>query len=106
MLPDAEKVERCLNYLAKTDTEIAGLKAAMKAEEHMQKHYRSMAMASSSAKSVAAKEVEYYASTAYRDSIERYQNIVADYETLHARRATAMLTIDVWRTAEASRRNA
>lgn len=47
---------------------------------------------------VGEREAAAYASTAYGAALEEYQNAVADYETLRAKREAAQMTIEVWRS--------
>lgn len=103
-LPNEERVSGALQYLASTDEECAGLKAAVKAEEYMLKHFKAKAMAASASKSIAAKETDALASEAYANAVEQYRDTIAEYETVAARRQRAILTIEVWRSLNANRR--
>ena len=103
-LPDEERVANALHYLSMTDEECAGLKAAVRAGEYLLKHYRAKAMAASDEKSIAAKETDALASEAYANAVSDYQETIAEYETVAAKRQRAILTIDVWRSLNANRR--
>ena len=103
-MPDESKVASALNFLALTDEEHAGLKAAKTASEYMLKHHKAQAMLSSDEKSMAGKEAQAYASQAYANAVEDLRETIVELETVAAKRKRAELTIDVWRSLNANRR--
>jgi len=50
------------------------------------------------------REAEALGSDAYLAALEDEQNAVAEYETLRAKREAAVLTIEVWRSQNSTRR--
>ena len=54
---------------------------------------------------LAAQEREAHASKAYRNAVANYAKAMADLEDIKAARAHARLTIDIWKTLEASHRS-
>lgn len=103
-LPSELDIERALNYLSQTDGEYGVLKGAARAAEYKLRHARAVFMLDSEEKSIAGKEMAALASSQYAQAIEEYQNAVAAYETVSAKRQRAVLTIEVWRSLNANRR--
>jgi hypothetical protein len=65
---------------------------------------KALAMKAASDLTVAAQEREAYASEAYAEAVAEEARAAAALEELKAARAHARLTIDIWRTLEASHR--
>jgi hypothetical protein len=97
------QVEKAMHYLAETDEPHAKAKALVKGLEQSLKTVKAIAYLGAEG-TVAERESQAYASMEYRAQTEAYQNAVGDYELLENKRTRAVLTIDVWRTMEASRR--
>lgn len=102
-LPSEEVVGGALEYLSSTDVQYGQLMGAVKASEHQGKVAKSVAFLSATG-TVAEKESKAYTSQEYMHWLESHQNIVADLEVIRAKRKRAELTIDVWRSLNASRR--
>lgn len=102
-LPTSNDVSRALKYLSETDERYGWLVAAVKASEHKGKTAKALAFLSSEG-TMAEKEAKSLASEDYKSWVEDYQNIVAECETIRARRKRAELVIEVWRSANSNRR--
>lgn len=107
MQDDKEKLIRvsdCLHYLAETDEAFGQLKGVMKALEYRLKVCKAQEFLKSQASAAGVKEQEAYASDAYQSLVKEYEEAVIDYETVAAKRETRALTIEVWRSQNANRR--
>lgn len=102
-LPTEDDVGRSLRYLAETDELFAKQTAHMKALEYQVKTIKALEYLDSEG-TIAEREAKSCSSAAYRAFIEDYENAVATRETTAAKRKRAELTIDVWRTCAANRR--
>ena len=102
-LPDANRVAKALNYLANTDEEYGRLCAAVSACEHKGKAVEAMEYLKYQGP-VKERESSVRAGPAYKEWYEELENLVADREIMRARRKTAELLIEVWRSVNASRR--
>jgi predicted transcriptional regulator len=102
-LPTENDVSRALAYLAQTDESYARLVARVKALEHQGKVTLAERFLGSTG-TVAEREAQSKASTAYKRFVEDYENAIADKEVEAAKRKRAELTIEVWRSTNANRR--
>lgn len=98
-----EQAAGALKYLAETDVPHARTKALAKALEHNLKVVRSIEFIQAEG-TVAEREAISYASKAYKDKVEEWQNAVADYEIMDNKRQRAILTIEMYRTVSANQR--
>ena len=101
---EEKQVEAALNYLSKTDEQSAAAKGRVKALEYRLKVEKAIQFLQASG-TVAEKEATSLASETYADMVNEYQEAVTEFETFAAKRERAVLTIDVWRTEAANRRN-
>lgn len=102
-LPDEARVDRAFNYLAESDEPWARACATLEAAEMAQKQEREIAFleaegtqAERAARANSAGRVKLAAKAVETATYEK--------ELLKARRATALVCIDIWRTLESSRR--
>ena len=102
-LPDQNAVEKALHYLAETDEKYGRLKARVKALEHEAKVIKGLTFLESTG-TVAEREALATSCQTYRAFVNDLENAVADMEIIRAKRKRAELTIDLFRTVEASRR--
>ena len=102
-LPGEQDISRALHYLAETDQNFARMTARVKALEYQVKTIKALEYLSATG-TVAEREATAESSKSYRAWIEDYENAVADRETMYAKRKRAELTIDVWRSLNANRR--
>ena len=98
-----EDVQAAFDYLRKTDDEAGELAGAVKGAEHRMKVERSIKFLEFEG-SIAARQAQAMASREYVNAVEDYANAVGDFEALRARRKRAELTIEVWRSVNANRR--
>jgi hypothetical protein len=97
-------VTESIQYLAETDDAFGQMKGRMKGLEYRLKVCKAQEFLKSSASSAGVKEQEAYASDAYQALVKEYEDAVIDYETVAARRETRVLTIEVWRSQNANKR--
>lgn len=102
-LPDAERVGKALNYLANTDEPYGRLCAAVSAIEHKGKAIKAVEYLKASGP-VAERNAVVECSQAFKGWMEELENATADREIMRARRKTAELLIEVWRSVNSSRR--
>ncbi len=95
---------KALMTLAKCGPEFAEAKAQRVALEEGLRTVKALQMTQSDAASVAAKEIEAYASQPYRDAVAGYAAAVEREETLRWRLVAAQAAIECWRSLEASNR--
>jgi len=97
-----EKVERALPFLRDTDEEHAKAKARVKGLERKEKTIKAVKFLDAHGSSVAEKEAVVHASNEYKQWTEDYENAVYDEQILANKRKRAELTIEVWRSVNAS----
>ena len=102
-LPDAERVGKAINYLADTDEKYGRLCAAVSAMEHRIKTLKAIEYLKTSG-TVGERQSIVDSSQPFKIWTEEMENITADREIMRARRKTAELLIDVWRSVNANRR--
>jgi hypothetical protein len=102
-LPTEDDISRALKYLAQTDEQYAKETARVKALEHEVKTIKALSFLDADG-TMAEKEAKSSSSESYRAWINTYENAVADRETTAAKRKRAELTIEVWRSLNANRR--
>jgi hypothetical protein len=92
-----------MHYLALTDAEVAKAKGEYKWEEYVVERTEAREFLTASG-SIDARKQTAKASKAVEDAQTRYTEALVKYEEYLAKRKRAELTVDVWRTQEASRR--
>jgi len=97
------RMEAALSYLAQTDSEIAEAKVTMLRSEYLAKlkeafNFKTADGSVEERKAIAKTDPEA------QEAWNKHYVAVADYEKLRAKRERAVLTIDLFRTLEASRR--
>jgi len=98
------RVEKAVEFLRDT-SEVYGRQRGFVAYcENNLRRVKSMQMLEHAGKSIGAQEAAAYASIEYHEALEALQNAVADCETTKAKREAAELTIEVWRSQNAARR--
>ena len=101
-LPDAERVGKAINFLANTDEDYGRLCAAVSAMEHRIKSLKASKYLETSG-TVGERQAIVDSSKAYRGWIEKMENVTADREIMRARRKTAELLIELWRSVNSAR---
>lgn len=97
-----ERLSQALRYLAETDEQHAKAKAHMKGMEQQLKTIRAICYLRATGTQGERAE-KAYSDQEYRDAVEQYENLVADYEILNNKRNTETLVIDVWRSLNSAR---
>lgn len=100
-----QEVDDALHVLIESTTALARARGRMVRADAMLKHTKAVATAMSGASSFAARENDALASKAYERAIDELAQATIEYEQLKAEREAAVMTIEVFRTIEASRRS-
>lgn len=100
---DLERVEKALNYLVNTDLNYAEAKTEVERSTYLAKHARALVHPMTEGTVDDRKSAVERATEVVKAEDRRIAAILA-CETLKARRETAALIVDTWRTVEASRR--
>ena len=95
---------RAVEYIMKHSAEFAKAKAERVYIENYLRSKKSLIMAKSSAKSVAAAEVDAYADPEYIGLLEGLKEAVEAEEKLKWMLTAAQAKVEVWRSLEASAR--
>lgn len=104
-----ELLERAMTFLAESDIECAELKANVARSEYLAKVGESLAYTLASARktlNVEGCKAEARTSQTVMDAWEKHFSAVKAYEVMRARRERAVLTVEVWRSQNANRRQA
>jgi hypothetical protein len=95
---------RAVEYIMKHSAEFAKAKAERVYIENYLRSKKSLIMAKSSAKSVAAAEVDAYADLEYIGLLEGLKEAVEAEEKLKWMLTAAQLKVEIWRSQEATNR--
>ena len=98
-----EDVEKALNYLGGSDENYAMAKARFIYEGQNIKTVRSLAFLEASTGTVADRTACSETSEAYRAALSSYRDSAYEYERLRAKRLTAELQIELWRSISSAR---
>lgn len=98
-----DKAEQALNYLAETDEKYAHAKTGVKSIEYRLKSQKAINYLECEG-TVAERESEAMAMKSYQDLLDDHESLMLELEIMSAKRERARLTIDLFRTLEASRR--
>ncbi len=95
---------RAVEYIMKHSAEFAKAKAERVYIENYLRSKKSILMSKSSAKSVAAAEVDAYADPEYINLLEGLKEAVETEEKLKWMLTSAQLKVEIWRSQEATNR--
>jgi hypothetical protein len=95
---------RAVEYIMKHSAEFAKAKAERVYIENYLRSKKSILMSKSSAKSVAAAEVDAYADPEYIGLLEGLKEAVETEEKLKWMLTSAQLKVEIWRSQEATNR--
>ena len=104
MIISDARLQKALTFLAETDEECGLRRGRMEGASLYLKTMKSAAMLDSKMKTQGDREADAYQNNDYLAAVERYQNAVADYESMRCKRATETLVVEVWRSQNANRR--
>lgn len=99
-----QRAGKALDFLLDTAEEIGQLKGDLERAEILRKRARKHVFLTCEASTVAQKDALAETSQNALEADEAYCSALIAYEKLKARREIEQITIDVWRTNEASRR--
>jgi len=102
-LPNEDDVGKALKYLAETDKEYALAITRVKAMEYKIKTIKAVAYLEAKGTGLDKKAISE-SSVEYIQFTKDYESTVYDKELVSARRKRAELTIEVWRSLNANRR--
>lgn len=102
---DARQIDphKYLTYLAETDAAFAQAKASVKASEHTLKVVKAKSFLSSEGPQ-GQREQQAYASEEYQSVLNDLKDVTLEAETMGAKRKTAELAIEVFRSLNANQR--
>lgn len=98
-----DTMEQALMYLARTDEDYARARAYRDGLEDQKKVILASVFMRANGNSAAANKEIAYNSMEYRQHLERWEQANLEYLTLQAKRQTAELQIDCWRSLNAAR---
>lgn len=99
-----DQAERALDYLATTDAEFAAMKTAYMRAEFLQETVEDTVFLSFPEGSVEERKRRARLSPENRKAMENLFEVNTKLEMLKARRSRAMITIEVWRSVNSSRK--
>lgn len=102
-LPDRARVAKALDYLVSSDEPYAKACAALEAAEMAQKQAREIAFLESEG-TQAERAAAANSSGAVKLAAKAVETAVFEKELLKARRATALVLVDVWRSLNSNQR--
>ena len=102
-LPTEDDIGKALKYLAETDIPFAKTMAHVKAMEYQLKTIKGLAFLEAKG-TVADRTAESESCLTYRTWVNDFENSYAEMKTMESKRKRAELTIDVWRSINANRR--
>lgn len=98
-----ELMEKAVMYLAETDEAFARARAIRDSLEEQKKPILASIFMRANGGSAAANKEIALNSMEYRQHLERWENANLDYLTLQAKRRTAEIQIDCWRSLNSAR---
>ncbi len=101
-----DEVSEALYRLATSADEIAIARGDMVRAEYMVKRMKAIIMQESDEKSAAMREAEAMASDKMLDAIDKMVEAIIRFERLKAERESNALTVEAWRTSQATIRAA
>jgi hypothetical protein len=100
---DESRVEGAVEFLRDTAKQYGQARGYMAFAEGNLRRIKSLELLAAEG-SLGEREAKAYASPRYLEALQDLQNATAEYETLRARRESAAITVDVWRSQNAARR--
>lgn len=97
------RVSEALDYLVNSDEDFGRLRGTCAAMEYQIKTAEALGYLDASG-TVGEKQATARTSDMYRDKIREYKDAKIEMETIAAKRKTCELTIEVWRSQNANKR--
>ena len=101
--PTLETASQAVQRIAETDLTYAKAKAHYLAEKELLKVYYSMAYLDVEQGTVENRKASAFASSMYREALNRYRDAAYHYETIGAQRKSAELAYELWRSYNSAR---
>jgi hypothetical protein len=98
-----EKCGESLFYLQSTDDDAAELKVEVERKSYLLELSRKREFLKAMG-TIEQKKAEAEVSSSVRDAMDEYLQAMLEHEKVKARRITAALVVEVWRTSSANRR--
>lgn len=102
---DEEKAEKAAEFIIKSAKPYAQAKANRMYLEEFRKVKKALLMNESDGKTVSDRESFAYANEGYKAVLDEFKSAVLDEETLRVQIKGAELSIELWRSKNASNRN-
>lgn len=99
-----ERMEAALQYLIDSDFEYAELDGDVKRTENKADLAKQIAFARSEGSNIKEKEAKAEMSEAYQNALDEHTSAYIAFKKVKAKRDTAQVLIDVWRSLNAARR--
>ena len=99
-----DQAEKALLYLAESEQEYARYRALRETEKERLKIVHASLAMDSTESSQSAKSLDSYSNNSYIEALAQYHEAIEAYYLIEAKRKRAEITVEVWRTEEASRR--
>ena len=99
-----EQAEKALMYLADSEEEYARYRGLKETEKERMKITHASLTMDSREKTQGRQALDAYSSEDYIKSLEQYHEVLEHFYLIDAKRKRAEITVEVWRTEEASRR--
>ena len=99
-----EQIHNAVEYLNHNAVKLGQAKATRVKAEYMLKHIKAVAMKQYGAMPVSGQEREALASQSYVDAVTAIFDATVVEETLRAKKETAAMLVDMWRTQSANLR--
>ncbi len=103
MITDAD-AEKALHWLAQTDAEYGRLSAQVEAMDYRRKLVRAEALITADGKSAEQRQAQAESTPDYKTACREHVKAIQQWRARQAQRQTWALTIEMWRTQAASRR--
>ena len=98
-----DQVSESISFLSSTDEQYGTLKAGFMAQKELLRCTYSLSFLETEKGSVEHRKAVSYASQRYIQAVSDYKDACADYEILRARRLSAELTVETWRSISSAR---
>lgn len=103
MMIEESDIEKAVDYLRTSAQDSGKWRGHMNYCEGNLRRVKSLEMLKHEG-SLGDREARAYASDAYRQALEDYENATAEYETIRAKREAAQYAIEVWRSQQSARK--
>jgi isocitrate dehydrogenase len=99
-----ERMESALDYLVSTDFQFAELDGQVKNAENRVELAKEIAYARSEGANIKEREAKAVMAETYQNALDEHTKAYIEFKKVKAKRDTAQVLIDVWRSLNAARR--